>query len=237
MNDSTSIYKLIELSFDAKKPAMMLESNWFFMGSIVFLLMLLLFFKLFFFKNFFLQEMSLEIGGKPKVSFKVQRNDENLYIANRIYMELMTRKAAIMIDENDDVIEEVYDSWYKLFCVIREEIKSLPGKYLKKHDPSAALVGLTRRILNEALRPHLTRYQAKFRKWYDYAKKQPENIMRSPQEVQRKYPFYDELISSMKEVNMILIDYANELDKLIKGGRIKSLIEVTKRRLPEFNLF
>ena len=149
--------------------------------------------------------------------FKVERNHDNLYIANRIHIELTTRKAAILIDENNDSIEEIYDSWYKLFNIIRDEIKTVPGKYLKDHDPTKALIGLTRKILNKGLRPHLTEHQAKFRKWLENAKEEEINKRLSPQELQKKYPDFDNLVTSMKDVNLILANYANELDKLIKG--------------------
>jgi hypothetical protein len=161
--------------------------------------------------------MEVEISGTPKITYKVERNHDNLYIANRIYIELTTRKAALPIDENNDVIEEIYDSWYKLFGIIRDEIKSLPGRYLRNHDPTSALLGLTRKILNEGLRPHLTEHQAKFRKWYDEEKEEASNKNLSPQEIQKKYPDFVKLVASMKAVNLILVNYSNELDKLIKG--------------------
>ena len=149
--------------------------------------------------------------------FKVERNYENLFIANRIYIELTTRKAAIPIDENTDNIEEIYDSWYHLFGIIRDEIKTVPGKYLKDHDPTKALIGLTRNILNDGLRPHLTEHQAKFRQWLKVAKEESINKNLSPQELQKKYPDFTNLVISMKAVNLILANYAHELDKLIKG--------------------
>lgn len=215
--DTASVYEIIKLTFDSSKPAITFESDWIILVLTVVLLLIAYFIKILFFNHYNLHEIEFEISGTPKATFKVERNSENLYIANRIYMELITRKAAIPIDENNDVIEEVYNSWYKLFGLIREEIKSLPGKYLKDHDPTTALIGLTRDILNDALRPHLTLYQARFRKWYEMAKKDPDNALLSPQEIQRTYPDYENLINSMKDVNKTLIKYAEELDKLIKG--------------------
>jgi len=164
--------------------------------------------------------MEVEISGTPKMTFKVERNHENLFIANRIYIELTTRKAAIPIDENNDSIEEIYDSWYVLFGIIRDEIKTVPGKYLIDHDPTKALIGLTRKILNDGLRPHLTEHQAKFRKWLENAKEEEVNKKLSPQDIQRQYPDFENLVKSMKEVNLILADYAKELDKLIKGKKV-----------------
>ncbi|MEW6616108.1 MAG: hypothetical protein AB1401_11690 [Thermodesulfobacteriota bacterium] len=217
MNDIASTHELIRLSFNYAKPSLIIESDWIIITIIAALILLTVYIKRNFSKWFRWHEMQVEISSSPKMVFKVERNDENLYIANRIYIELTTRKAAIPIDENNDVIEEVYDSWYKLFGIIREEIKSVPGKYLREHDPTSALIGLTRKILNEALRPHLTEHQARFRRWLEAEKEDPNNKNKSPQELQKRYPDFANLVTSMKEVNKILIAYANELDKLIKG--------------------
>lgn len=213
--DNTTI-EVIRLSIDSSKPALTIESNWYLMGVVLLLFLILLFaWRKYLSQKFNIYDMEVEISGSPKASFKVQRNDENLFIANRIYIELTTRKAAIPIDEENDVIEEVYNSWYKLFGIIRDEIKTVPGCYLKSHDPTIALIGLSTKILNEGLRPHLTEHQAKFRKWYDQEKAKNENI--SPQELQRRYPDYVNLIASMKQVNQTLLQYSNELNKLLRG--------------------
>jgi len=71
------------------------------------------------------------------------------------------------------------------------------------------------RVLNEGLRPHLTRFQGKFRKWYAKELDKDENTELSPQEIQAKYPEFKELIKSMKEVNILLRTYAEELNKFI----------------------
>ena len=217
MKDTTATHEIIRLSFDSNKPSLTIESDWLILSIVVALLLLAYFIKRNFSKWFNWYEMEVEISGSPKLSFKVERNYENLYIANRIYIELTTRKAAIPIDENNDSIEEIYDSWYHLFGIIRDEIKTVPGKYLKDHDPTSALIGLSRKILNDGLRPHLTEHQAKFRKWLENAKKESANENLSPQEIQMKYPDFTNLVSSMKAVNLILANYAAELDKLIKG--------------------
>ncbi len=216
MNSDNTTIEVIRISIDSSKPALAIESNWYLIGVVLLLFLILLFvWRKYLSQKLNIYDMEVEISGSPKASFKVQRNDENLFIANRIYIELTTRKAAIPIDEENDVIEEVYDSWYKLFGLIRDEIKTLPGRYLKSHDPTIALIGLTTKILNEGLRPHLTEHQAKFRKWYEQEKAKNESI--SPQELQRRYPDYVNLIASMKQVNQTLIQYSNELNKLIRG--------------------
>ncbi len=209
---------LLKIAIDYAKPSVIIESDWLLVIVLLLIILLVVILrKKRFLSCFNRYDMEVEISGTPKVKVKVERNNENLFIANRIYIELTTRKAAIPFDEENDVIAEVYDSWYKLFGIIREEIKNVPGRYLKDHDPTSALIGLTTKILNEGLRPHLTLYQAKFRTWYKEEKARPENKQLSPQEIQRKYPDYKNLINSVKQVNKTLTEFANELNKLIKG--------------------
>ena len=69
------------------------------------------------------EEFKSQKEGIPYISTV---NSEIQKFANNIYIELITRKAGIPIDENNDVIEDIYNSWYKLFCIIRDEIKALP---------------------------------------------------------------------------------------------------------------
>lgn len=209
---------LINFEIDWSKPTILLESSWWILLPILFIILiiyLIWFFK--FKKSYSVHEMSVDISAKPKMTFKVKRNTENLYIANRIYLELVTRKAALLFDENDDVISEVYDSWYELFKIIRNEIKNVPGEYLLSHNPTEELIGLTIKILNEGLRNHLTKYQARFRKWYKIESVKDENKLLSPQQIQEKYSEYNDLVLDLKSVNQILIDYSDELKKLIKG--------------------
>ncbi len=209
---------LFRVAIDYAKPSLTIESDWLLIIVLFGIILLAVIFRKKRYLSWFNRyDMEVEISGTPKLKVKVERNNENLFIANRIYIELTTRKAAIPFDEDNDVIAEVYDSWYKLFGIIREEIKSVPGRYLKDHDPTTALIGLTTKILNEGLRPHLTLYQARFRKWYEEEIARPENKQLSPHEIQMKYPDYKNLVDSIKQVNKTLTEFANELNKLIKG--------------------
>ena len=161
-------------------------------------------------------ESSFEINtGLIKFNQKIRRNYQNLYIANRIYIELITRKAAIPIDKEKDVIVEIYSSWYSLFKIIREEIKNLPGEYLINNENSKTLIDLTIEILNNGLRPHLTQYQAEFKKWYDHEINEALNNKKSPQKIQKDYEKYSTLIDSMLEVNMTLKQYSDQLKNFI----------------------
>lgn len=146
--------------------------------------------------------------GLPK---KIEDEKEIQTFAKRIYVELTTRKAAIPIDDDNDVIEEIYDSWYKLFCIIREEIKLLPAHYFQKQESRMEIINLSSKILNEVLREHLTVHQAKFRKWFESETQNPKNKNIAPQELQKRYPNYESLIKSMKQVNEKLVVFSDTI--------------------------
>ena len=165
-------------------------------------------------RNIQLVKLKYTIGG-VEVEYEIIRNYKNIEIAHKIYIELITRKAAIEMEEGKDVIVEVYNSWYSLFQITREELKSFDGILLKDNNTSAQLVKLLTDILNKGLRPHLTEYQAKFRKWY--SEKLEEIKFLSPQQIQTQYEEIEPLMKSMKEVNRTLIEYSEQLRKIIDG--------------------
>jgi hypothetical protein len=217
MNDSTAV--IIKTVFDCKKPALIIETDWYFLVGIVCLILLYIIYqkkiksKL---QNIFVQETSFEINtGLFKYNQKIKRSYQNLYVAHRIYIELVTRKAAIPIDVDKDVLVEVYNSWYSMFKTIREEIKNLPGDYLVDNESTKKLVDLTIEILNDGLRAHLTTYQAEFRKWFEKELKKEIDSDVSPQEIQKRYSKFKELTDSMIEVNKTLEAYCVQLKKLI----------------------
>lgn len=137
------------------------------------------------------------------------------HFASKIYIELITRKAAIPIDLEKDVIEEIYNSWYKLFCVIRDELKSLPPNCLINQNNQTSVVRISMEILNDILRPHLTEHQAKYRSWLNFSKQSTKNKILAPQELQRKYKNYEFLRSEIKATNFKLIEYTNQLYNFI----------------------
>lgn len=165
-------------------------------------------------KNIKPVKLKYKIAG-VELEYEIVRNYQNVEIAHKIYIELITRKAAIEIEEDKDVIVEVYNSWYSLFQITRNELKSINGQLLKDNNTSQELVKLLLDILNKGLRPHLTEYQAKFRKWY--FEKLEENKEDSPQKIQSDYDDIDNLMASMKDVNKTLIEYSKQLKKIIDG--------------------
>lgn len=223
MNDTIQhTTDLIKVTFDRSTPSITIGTNWYVVATITALIVLYYLWGRKYTKRLrsklFVGETNVKIK-TPVFEYqnKIIRSQENLYVANRIYIELVTRKAAIPFDEENDVIKEIYDSWYSLFTSIRNEIKTLPSEFLNNHKSSNELIDLTTKILNDGLRPHLTIHQARFRKWYKEELEKESSKGKSPQEIQINYPNYLELIGSMKDVNSTLKEFSNELKTFINS--------------------
>lgn len=156
-------------------------------------------------------EMEIAIGSIGKI--KLQPRIEDIQIAHKIWTQLITRKVAIKIDPNKDVIIEVYNSWYAMFSQTRELISNIPANLIKNQESTRSLIEIATQVLNEGLRPHLTHWHSEFRNWHEVNKTQLQT--KTPQEYQREFPAYQALVDDMLKVNTDMIRYAGELKKLI----------------------
>jgi hypothetical protein len=157
-----------------------------------------------------------EIGiGNSKI--KIKPNYADMQIAYQLYIELSTRKIGLPIDFEDDFLIEIYDSWYEFFKVTREHIKAIPAQKVRTSKTTKAIVKIAIEVLNEGLRPHLTKWQARFRKWYQIHSEKEDFRDKSPQDLQKEFPDYSKLIEEMKEVNKKLIEYRRVMKQLSIG--------------------
>ncbi len=140
-------------------------------------------------------------------SVTIKVNMKNIDIAYMMFVQLKTRKIGVKFDEEYDVISEVYDSWYSVFQAIRELLMSVRPTPNNKE-----LIDLGNKVLNVGMRPHLTKWQAKFRKWYALELEKEENDMLTPQELQKKYPEYDLLVADLKNSQNQILDLIDKLE-------------------------
>ena len=150
-------------------------------------------------------------------TFDLTRRDRVL--AWRLYVQLVTRKAALPFDKEHDLVVDVFDSLYELFRAARDLLADLPPSYYRKESGVAALVI---RVLNDGVRPLLTRWQAEYRRWWDGAVAAPENRARSPQDIQSSYPHYKDLFAAISTTNTELSKFADELASIAVGRRQKA---------------
>jgi hypothetical protein len=159
-----------------------------------------------------------------KLSFKgmeweICPDSETRRVAHQAWVEIKSRKVGLPFEEGADVIVEVYSSWYQLFGVLRELAKTIPADRIHDCEDTRNLVALLMKALNEGLRPHLTKWQAQFRRWYDAHASRDENRDKTPQELQQAYPHYSELVAELRTVSQEFVQFADSLELIVKGGR------------------
>ena len=167
------------------------------------------------FRSFEIDQAEIGVGSN-KFRFKPNQTDKQ--VAYAIWVELSTRKIGLPIDFEHDVIAEVYDSWFSYFSVTRDLIKGIPVNQVSR-DSTQAIIKLSIEVLNEGLRPHLTRWQARFRYWYNreidkFDKGEAAGVI-DPQQIQANFPQYAELKEDMQRVNQALIRYRRKMHELV----------------------
>ena len=160
-------------------------------------------------KSLTIDEVNLGIGNS---SVKISYSKKDQEIAYKIWVELSTRKIGLRFDKEIDVIKEVYDSWYTCFETARELLKDIPGNRIPY---SGDLIELTEKVLNIGLRPHLTKWQAKYRRWYEEELKRDSG---TPQDIQKKYPEYNALVEDLLETNEKMIEYKKLMKRIAFGS-------------------
>ena len=157
-----------------------------------------------------IDEVKLGIGNNT-VTMRCDYRDRE--IAFKLWVEMSTRKIGLILDEEHDVLHEVYDSWYEFFKIARELIKNIPVHCLDVNGTS--LVDVSVKVLNNCIRPHLTKWQAQYRKWYDeYAE---NGRGQTPQQIQKNYEHYEAMVKDIIGVNQKLIEYKNLLYNIAIG--------------------
>lgn len=170
--------------------------------------------RLLFLKNAEFDSAEIGIQGQKII---IKPNFTNIDIAYKIWVELNTRKIGIPIDFENDVIIEIYKSWYQFFGITRDLIKGLPATKIRSDKHSKELIELSTKILNEGLRPHLTLWQANFQRWYALALTDESYKALTPQKLQQEFDGYEELKRDMTRINLNLINYKNSVYKLAFG--------------------
>jgi hypothetical protein len=97
-------------------------------------------------------------------------------------------------------------------------VKGVPVVQIKR-ESTQAIIKLSIEVLNEGLRPHLTRWQARFRRWYERELRRydaaPDGEVIDPQQIQHKFPQYEALKTDMERVNGALMRYRAKMRELV----------------------
>lgn len=149
------------------------------------------------------------------VECEITPNDETAQVAHQAYVELVTRKAALPFDEQHDAVSEVYDSWYALFGELRKLARTISAREVRDETALCSLLDLLTDVLNKGLRPHLTRWQGPYRAWL--RAKRAEEPALSESILQREFPEYEALVTSLRATNAMLEELTRKLGQLAHG--------------------
>lgn len=143
------------------------------------------------------------------------RDREAFRVAYQLWFEMSTRKVAQPIDPATDLVVEIYDSWYVFFKNARELAKAIP---LHKNpvDPALRrLVQLSHAMLNHGLRPHLQRWQGKFRHWIAAGGDKSQTHGIAPQAAQQLFPEWPALRDDLFATSQRLMTYHAALAEMV----------------------
>jgi hypothetical protein len=216
MDDKLESLSLVKLLIDSDFRLTLEVSPWVFciiLGIFVIFLVVKLTLSKVGIADYEIDEAELGIGDQK---IKLRPNIVDKQIAYKIWVELSTRKIGLPIELENDVISEVYDSWFSFFSVTRELIKDVPVSRFQRRE-TEMIIRLSIDVLNHGLRPHLTQWQARYRRWYEYELSASDNHDIEPQALQKKYPRYDELSADLLAVNKRLIEYRNRMYRMISN--------------------
>lgn len=172
-------------------------------------------------KNITIDGAKIGLNG---VEVSIKPNYQTIQIAYKLWVELSTRKLGLQINPENDVIEEIYNSWYEFFKITRELIKEIPAQNALNRD-TKQLITIATDVLNRGVRPHLTKWQARFRAWCEMQKISSKNGGLSPQELQKNFTCvedefcYGNLVTELLEVNKKLIEYKLLLENIVFGEK------------------
>lgn len=164
---------------------------------------------------------SVSIGlpfGLGSATFDLTSKDR--IAAWKLHIQLVTRKAALPFDQKDDVVADVFASLFELFQVTRDLLLELPPS---NSNDQHGVAGLIIRVLNMGIRPTLTRWHADYRRWWEAALQLPANAGRPPQEIQRDYPRYPDLVADLGRMNIELSKFSDQLALVAAGASPRNI--------------
>jgi hypothetical protein len=157
--------------------------------------------------------------------------DQDRELAWKMYVQLKTRKAALPFDDEHDTISDVLDSLYEIFSVARDLLSDARPHHGQAHRSIADFI---LRVLNDGIRPNLTRWNSRYRKWWEPALAAESNKGKSPQELQRDFPQYEALVRDIKTMNSELSKYAEDLLLVVHAASgSKAALAAPPKRIPE----
>lgn len=147
------------------------------------------------------------------VGLEINASKKDRELAWKLYTQIKTRIAVEEFNEEYDSLQFVNKSLYEVFGIIRNAISELPTTIIK--DDHRDLLQLYFDILNEGIRPYLSKWHIPISHWNETeTKKNPEQTLL---EIERKFPNREAAIKDIKVMNKRMKDFSHILFKVAKG--------------------
>ncbi len=146
------------------------------------------------------------------VGLSVSRNDRE--VAWRIYTQLATRVAIVDFNDTYDSFFLVNGSLHSVFDLIRQELASIPVERIRR-DRSDELVQFYMSILNDGIRPYLSKWHMPISQWIETEKLKRPNA--TYYELEQTFPQRKEILEDMKAMNDRMKTIGSQLLKIAKA--------------------
>jgi hypothetical protein len=156
------------------------------------------------------EESEIGWGG---FKLKIKPSFEDLQVAYKLWIEISTRKLGNKIDKNYDLIKKINESYYEFFKIARNILKEIPVEKITNKE-TQKIISLLLDILNQEIRPYLTKWHPEVEKWYRDNLENYKNL--NPVEFEQKFPKYNELMEDLLQLNQKIIELNNSLQNLIR---------------------
>ena len=152
-------------------------------------------------------EVSLGLLG-ANFSFSIKSSDKNS--AWKILNQIETRIGAVKFNEEYDSFIHTNSSLYVLFTLVRDEISKIPfEKFVKDEE----MVSFYHQILNEGIRPYLSKWHIQIEHFHEQHKNDGKSIL----EIEKQYPRRKELLKDIEALNQRMKEVTNKLKEIIKS--------------------
>ena len=166
--------------------------------------------------------VKLSLPSGIEVEFEAQDIDRK--IAWEIFVQIRTRIAAVDFRKNEDSLIRCNESLFTLFKSIREKIESLPVSRITSGN-SAALVEFYISILNDGIRPFLTKWHIPVSHFHSTNGDSSLSELEVDKKFVEKNP---EILVDMKKLNDRMKDISKVLLKIAQGENIDGQLIVNK---------
>ena len=164
--------------------------------------------------NLYFTTKDITLSAPLGVSFAVTVGKTDRQAAWKIYTQLKTRVAAVDFNEDYDSLYLTHQSLNKIFDLVRNEIGSIPIERIQK-DKSDQMVNFYTSILNDGIRPHLSKWHLPVSQWVESQKALHPSL--SFVELEKTFPQRKEALESVKLMNKRMATYADQLLAIVKA--------------------